>query len=146
VNPERDIPFEARQVNKIGDDDVKNAPTIDSVLPKFLEFAAGTVLIAHNADFDFGFLDHEKEYCWGYIELPECFCTMKLSQNLYPQEFRHNLDILCRKFNLTMPVDRHRALDDAILAAQVLQKMLETGKVQSVEDLRKRAGVKQLVK
>src|SRR3712207_4630189 len=51
VNPERDIPFEARQVNKISEDDVKSAPLIDQVLPKFLEFAQGTILVAHNAAF-----------------------------------------------------------------------------------------------
>ena len=72
VNPERDIPFEARQVNKIRDEDVQGAPTIDAVLPQFLEFASGSLLLAHNANFDFGFLTNEKEYCWGYVELPEC--------------------------------------------------------------------------
>jgi DNA polymerase-3 subunit epsilon len=117
VNPEREIPFEARQVNKISDEDVKNAPTIDAVLPQFLEFAKGSLLFAHNAAFDFGFLDSEKQYCWGYVDLPECHCTMRLSQSLYPTEFRHSLDVLSKKFSLTvMPGMRHRALADAILA------------------------------
>ncbi len=146
VNPEREIPFEARQVNKISDDMVKDAPRIEEVLPKFLEFAAGTALVAHNAAFDFSFLEAEKEYCWGYVELPECFCTMKMSQYLHPQDFRHSLDVLTRKFNLQSPTMRHRALDDAILAAEVLQKMLATGRIRSLEDLRKCATVKQLVK
>jgi DNA polymerase-3 subunit alpha (Gram-positive type) len=54
VNPEREIPWDARQVNKISDEDVKNAPTIDLVLPQFLEFSKGTLLFAHNASFDMG--------------------------------------------------------------------------------------------
>ena len=144
VNPEREIPFEARQVNKISDADVADAPTIETVLPKFLEFAAGTVLVAHNAMFDYGFLMTEKEYCWGYVDLPECLCTMKLSQSLNPHEFRHNLDVLCRKYALDMPTMRHRALDDAILAAHLLQKMIEAGKIQTIEQLRKRASINQL--
>jgi DNA polymerase III epsilon subunit family exonuclease len=145
VNPEREIPFEAKQINKISDDDVRDAPTIDAVLPKFLDFAKGSILLAHNAAFDSGFLEVEKEYCWGYVELPEILCTMRLSQNLHPHEFRHNLDILARKFSLALPEGRHRALADTVLASQVLLKMLETGKIASIEKLRKLASLKQLV-
>ncbi len=144
VNPERDIPWEARQVNKISDEEVKTAPTIDTVLPQFLEFAKGSVLIAHNAAFDTGFLEVEKQYCWGYTDLPECLCTMRLSQSLYPTEFRHSLDVICRKFGLTMPSMRHRALADAILAAEALLKMLAAGNISSIEMLRKKASLKQL--
>src|SRR3989338_7940636 len=136
VNPERDIPMEARQVNKISDDDVKNAPTIEEVLPRFLAFAKGSVLLAHNAGFDIGFLENEKEFCWGYIELPECLCTLRLAQNLYPTEFRHNLDILSRKFNLQMPSGRHRALADTLLLSDILLKMIDEGKITSMEGLR----------
>ncbi len=145
VNPERDIPWGAKQVNKIDEADVKDAPTIETVLPQFLTFAQGTILIAHNAAFDHGFLTCEKEYCWGYVDLPECLCSMRLSQSLYPTEFRHSLDVLCRKFNLQMPVERHRALADTILAAQAIIKMIELNKITSVEQLRKKAGLKQLV-
>lgn len=145
VNPERDIPAEAKQINKISEEDVAGAPTIDSVLPEFLEFARGTVLFAHNASFDSSFLLIEKEYCWGYVDLPEVLCTMQLSRNLFPHEFRHSLDVLVRKFALPMPEGRHRALADAILAAQALQKMLETGNVRSMEQLRKLASMRQLV-
>jgi len=145
VNPEREIPWEAKQVNKISDEDVKDAPTIEAVLPQFLEFAQGSVLFAHNAAFDAGFLEVEKEYCWGYVELPECFCTMKLSQKLFPHEFRHSLDVLCKKFDLQMPAMRHRALADAILAAQALLKMIEAGNITSIESLRKKASIRQLV-
>lgn len=145
VNPERDIPWEAKQVNKIDEADVATAPTIDAVLPQFLEFATGSVLIAHNAAFDHGFLTAEKEFCWGYIELPECLCSMRLSQSLYPTEFRHSLDVLIRKFNLDMPADRHRALSDCYAAADAILKMIDQGPVRTFEELRKRAGLKQLV-
>jgi DNA polymerase-3 subunit epsilon len=145
VNPERDIPWEAKQVNKISDEDVKGAETIDAVLPAFLDFAKGTILVAHNAAFDMGFLNVEKQYCWGYTDLPECLCTMRLSQSLYPHEFRHNLDVLTRKFNLTISGNRHRALADAILAAQALQTMLSFGKIETMEKLRKLASIRQMV-
>jgi DNA polymerase-3 subunit epsilon len=141
VNPERPIPWETRQIHKIGDEDVKDAPTIMTVLPQFLEFAQGTVLLAHNANFDLGFLQCEKEFCWGYVELPEILCTMRLSQNLYPTAFRHNLDTLCEKFGLTIPPDRHRALTDVILTGQVLLKMLESAHIQSLDELRRKAAL-----
>ena len=140
VNPERDIPYEAKQVNKIEEEDVKNAPTIDLVLPQFLDFAKDTILIAHNARFDMGFLEHEKQHCWGYVELPECLCTMELSKSLYPTEFRHNLDVLARRFDLEIPESRHRALSDVMLTAKALERMIEEHSIQDVNDLRTKAG------
>ena len=142
VNPERDIPSEAKQINKISESDVVGAPTIDVVLPQFFSFAQGSVLFAHNATFDASFLQVEKEYCWGDVDLPEILCTMQLSRNLFPHEFRHSLDVLARKFNLVFPAARHRALADAILAAQALQKMLEAGKVDSIEKRRELASLR----
>lgn len=143
VNPERDIPWEARQVNHIDEATVKNAPTIMEVLPRFLEFAKGSVLVAHNAEFDMGFLRAEKEFCWGYVELPECLCTMRLSQALFPTAFRHNLDTLAQRFELALPTDRHRALPDVLLTAQALLKMAEQGKILSLDELRKKASTGQ---
>jgi len=140
VNPERDIPWEAKQVNKIEESDVQSAPTIDLVLPQFLEFAKDSILVAHNARFDMGFLEQEKQHCWGYIDLPECLCTMQLSRKLYPAEFRHNLDVIARRFNLEIPEARHRALPDVILTAQALLKMIEEHNIQDIEDLRIKSG------
>lgn len=141
VNPEREIPWEAKQVNKISDDDVRTAPGIEEVLPKFLEFAQGTILVAHNANFDMGFLTCEKEMCWGYIDLPECLCTMRLSRTLFANEFGHSLDAVARRLNLTLPQARHRALPDVILTAHVLLKMVELGEIMSMDDLRSIASI-----
>lgn len=145
VNPERKIPWEAAQVNKISDDDVALAPTIDQVLPQFLEFAQGSILIAHNCAFDMGFLTNEKELCWGYIEMPECLCTMRLSQTMYPSEFRHNLDVLSARLQIPMPENRHRALPDVLMTAQALLKMIDEGNITTIEQLRKMAGKARLV-
>lgn len=136
VNPERDIPWEAKQVNKISDDDVRTAPGIEEVLPKFLEFAQGTILVAHNANFDMGFLTCEKEMCWGYLDLPECLCTMRLSRTLFANEFGHSLDAVARRLNLKLPKARHRALPDVILTAHALLKMIELGEIMNMDDLR----------
>ncbi|MBI3618861.1 3'-5' exonuclease [Candidatus Peregrinibacteria bacterium] len=146
VNPERAIPFEAKQVNKIKDAEVECAPTIDAVLPQFLTFAEGSLLIAHNASFDYGFLEVEKQYCWGYVDLPECFCTLRLAQYLYPGDFRHNLDALTQKFKFAMPTDRHRALADVILTAQALERMITDGQIRSLDELRRRGSIRQMAR
>lgn len=145
VNPERTIPWEAKQVNKISDEDVATAPTIDQVLPQFLEFAQGTLLVAHNCNFDLGFLQVEKDLCWGYIDIPECICTMRLSQQLYPSEFRHNLDSVSSRLKIPMPQNRHRALPDVIMTAQALLKMIEEADIRTLDQLRKLAGKERLV-
>ncbi|MDA1208861.1 MAG: 3'-5' exonuclease [bacterium] len=145
VNPERLIPWEARQVNKISDEAVEKAPTIDQILPKFLEFAKDSILVAHNAQFDMGFLEVEKETCWGYTELPQCLCTMRLSRALYPHEFRHNLDIVTARLGLEFPKDRHRALPDVLVTAQAFLKMIEEGGIASLGALQQKAGLRQMV-
>jgi DNA polymerase III epsilon subunit len=145
VNPEREIPWEVKNINHIDDAMVAGAPTIMSVLPQFLEFAQGSLLFAHNAAFDRGFLECEKEFCWGYVELPETFCTMKLSQSLFPAAFRHNLDTICERFSLQFPENRHRALPDVILTAQALLKMIEHGKIRSADELRQRSSLQPAV-
>ncbi|PIR54215.1 DNA polymerase III subunit epsilon [Candidatus Peregrinibacteria bacterium CG10_big_fil_rev_8_21_14_0_10_42_8] len=145
VNPERTIPWEAKQVNKISDEDVATASTIDHILPEFFEFAKDTILVAHNANFDLGFLEIEKEHCWGYMEVPECLCTMRLSQTLYPSEFRHNLDAVSARLGISMPQDRHRALPDVIMTATALLKMIEAGKISNIDQLRRMAGKQKMV-
>jgi len=145
VNPERPIPWEAKRVNNIDDADVANAPTIDQVLPRFLEFAQGSLLVAHNCDFDMGFLNIEKDLCWGYVNIPECICTMRLSRTLYPSEFRHTLDSVAARHSIVMPENRHRALPDVLMTAKALLKMIEIGDIGTIDQLKKMAGKPRLV-
>ncbi|MFA5799532.1 MAG: 3'-5' exonuclease [Candidatus Peribacteraceae bacterium] len=142
VNPERLIPWETKQIHKITDDIVHNAPGIEEVLPKFLAYAEGSVLAAHNAAFDMSFLEHEKELCWGYIDLPECLCTMRLSQALFPREFGHSLEAVARRLKIPIPSQRHRALPDVQLTLEALLKMLEMKNIGSFEELRNLSSLK----
>jgi len=142
VNPERPIPWETKQIHKITDDIVRGAPGIEEVLPKFLAYAEGSVLAAHNAAFDMSFLECEKELCWGYIDLPECLCTMRLSQALFPREFGHSLEAVARRLKLPIPAQRHRALPDVQLTLEALLKMLELKNISSFEELRNLSSLK----
>ncbi len=141
INPERDIPWEVKQIHGITEQDLVGAPTVMTVLPQFLSFAKGSILVAHNAAFDKGFLESEKEFCWGYIELPSFLCTMRLSQSLFPGVYGHNLDAVCQRLQITMQPGRHRAQTDVMLTGQALLKMLDAGHIQSIDELRRRAGL-----
>ncbi len=146
VNPECAIPPDAKRIHHITDDTLRDAPSIMTILPEFLAFAHDSTLVAHNAAFDMGFLDVEKECCWGYVELPECLCTMLLSKSLFPTASRHNLDTLCEHFKIPLPPDRHRALADVLLTAQILLKLLDHGHIHSFEELKRRARLPEMVK
>ena len=63
INPERHIPKEVQELTHITDEMIKDAPTIEEVLPEILDFMDGCTLVAHNSDFDIGFLNYfvEKE-------------------------------------------------------------------------------------
>ncbi len=140
VNPQRAIPWEARSVNGITEEELTHAPTIDTVLPQFLEFAQNSILVAHNAEFDMGFLHAEKEMCWGYIDIPECLCTLTLSRTVSPHEYRHNLDAVATRLGIVLPQEgRHRALPDVLLTAQVFLKLLERGQIRSLPELKSKA-------
>lgn len=140
VNPMRELSFEAAQVNKITQDMVENAPTIEEVIPKFLEFIQGTKLVAHNAEFDMSFLEHEVLIWNPFEQLPEAFCTKILSRKIFPNEKFHNLDSISYRLQIPKPENaRHRALTDVLLLAEVFEKLLQEGKVTSLEDLRRLA-------
>ena len=84
VNPEKPIPYDVIKVTHITDDMVRDAETIDKVLPKFLEFAGDSVLVAHNANFDIGFLRHFAEL--QGLRLDNTYIdTLALARDMFPE-------------------------------------------------------------
>jgi DNA polymerase III epsilon subunit family exonuclease len=142
IYPECVIPPDVQRINNISNEDVAGQPTIDEVLPGFLEFSEGSILVAHNASFDMGFLEVEKQHCWGYIDLPECLCTLRMSRALYPGFPRHTLGTLGQQFNIEVDGTLHRALPDVLLGAKVLVHMMNEHSLTSLDDIRSVAALR----
>ena len=125
VNPHRAIPAFIAVLTGITDSMVAAAPTIEQALPQFLEFAAGTVLVAHNAPFDVGFLKHfaaEQGRPWPRFEVLD---TAVLARRLVTRDEspNHKLSSLARVFG-SATVPNHRALSDARATVAVLHGMI----------------------
>lgn len=122
VNPGRNIPYESQRIHHISEDMVKDAPKIDEVLPKFLDFTEGSILIAHNASFDLAFINHEIARV-GLLHPPlEAICTVNLARKIIPQLSSHSLDSLINYLNIKCE-RRHRALDDVKATAKAFLTM-----------------------
>ena len=123
VNPEKTIPAEVVEVTHITDEMVKNAETIETILPKFLEFIGDRVIVAHNADFDVGFIKYNAEKLG--IKLENTYIdTLRLAKDLFPDYKKYKLGIIAEKLGIKVDV-AHRALDDVITLVKVFKVMLD---------------------
>ena len=125
VNPKRLIPPEATAISGITNDMVKNAPPIDEVLPKFLDFVGDAYWVAHNARFDMYFIMKHLMQMKVKRQI-EVYDTVIFSRRAFPGEQRHNLDILCQRLSLTFdPKTRHRSMTDVELTAKAFVLLRE---------------------
>ncbi len=123
VNPEKPIPARVVEVTNITDDMVKDAETIDKVFPKLLDFIEGSVLVAHNAEFDIGFLKQNAkvlgyDFDFTYVD------TLSLAKDLFPEFKTYKLGRIAKHLGIKVEV-AHRALDDVNTTGQVFNVMLE---------------------
>lgn len=121
VNPGQRIPEFIERLTGITNASVANAPNFESLAGEVLKRLEGRLFIAHNARFDYGFLQNELKRA-GHDFRATVLCTVKLSRKLYPQYPKHNLDSLIERHGLDVG-DRHRALGDARLIWQFWQKL-----------------------
>lgn len=133
VNPEIPIPEHIVKITNITDDMVKDAETIDKVMPKFLEFVGSDVLVAHNAGFDIGFLRYNAENLG--LKLENIYIdTLSLSRALFTDFKKHKLGIIAEKLGIQVDV-AHRALDDVITLIKVFNIMIEKLKEMDVKTI-----------
>ncbi len=136
VNPRTDIPAFIAVLTGISNSMVADSPPIESVLPAFLEFAAGCVLVAHNAPFDGGFLRHfaeQQQRPWPAFEVVD---TAVLARRVITRDEAPNckLSSLARVFRATT-TPNHRALSDARATVDVLHGLMERLGAQGVSTL-----------
>ena len=103
---------------------IREAPPIEDVLPAFREFMGDRVMVAHNAAFDFGFLDFEYRRIFGIGLGNPVLCTLRMARRFMPSLKRRRLDLLAGHFGLSLE-GRHRGLGDARMAAEILSIFLE---------------------
>jgi len=132
VNPEMPIPETITRLTSITDEMVADARTIDEVLPEFLQFVDGRMLIAHNADFDTGFLRAAANSLGIPFDLPY-LDTVALSRYLNPDLKSHKLNLLAEHYGLG-DFHHHRACDDAEMLAMIFFKMEEQMKELEIKD------------
>ena len=129
VNPRRRLEQKIVELTGITDAMLADAPSIETVLPEFLEFVGDRVLVAHNADFDTGFI---REACrkqglsYGFTSVD----TLILSQNLLPHLNKFKLDVVSNALSLP-DFNHHRAGDDAVTCGLIFHKL--TDKLRELE-------------
>lgn len=135
VNPQVRIPAFITQLTGISNQMVKDAPIIKQVLPDFLGFLQKDVFVAHNATFDFGFLDHNLKAYHGQNLLNQRLCTKKLASRLLPQLQRKRLQDLCQHFNINNS-HAHRAMGDVQATALVFNNMLSILREKGISEVK----------
>ncbi|MDD6156284.1 MAG: PolC-type DNA polymerase III [Lachnospiraceae bacterium] len=133
VNPQVPIPFRIEELTSINDSMVMDAPTIDVILPEFMDFCRDCTLVAHNADFDVSFILHNCEEL-GIDYRPTYVDTVALARILLPSLNRFKLDTVAKALNVSLE-NHHRAVDDAGCTAEIFVKMIAMLKERGIEDL-----------
>ena len=123
VNPQVPIPFRIEQLTSINDSMVIDAPVIADILPEFMKFCEGCVMVAHNADFDMSFI---KKNCQRLdIDCkPTIVDTVALARVLLPNLNRFKLDTVAKALGVSLE-NHHRAVDDAGCTAEIFVKFIE---------------------
>ena len=135
VDPERPLDKKITELTGISDDMLQGAPKIEEVLPKFLDFIGGRVLVAHNSDFDTGFIRAECARL-GYEYNYTAADTLILSQNLLTHLNKFKLNIVANALSLP-DFNHHRAADDAmtcgLVMAHLMNKLEEDHDIHSLQ-------------
>ena len=133
VNPDVPIPFDIEKLTGINDHMVLDAPMIDQVLPEFLAFCEGAVMVAHNAGFDMSFVLRNAKRM-GISLHKTVVDTVSLARVLLPQLNRFKLDTVAKALNISLD-NHHRAVDDAACTAEIFLKFVEMLKNRDVTTL-----------
>lgn len=123
VNPECSIPPNITQITGISSELVADAPKFFEVAKQVVEMTKGAIFVAHNVNFDYGFIKEELARL-GFIYRRKQLCTVRLSRLVFPGRKRYNLDSLIDMLGIEVE-RRHRAMDDVIATVKLFERILE---------------------
>ena len=124
VNPEMEVSAFISELTSITNDDLKDAETIDKILPEFLSFCKGAILVAHNAQFDIGHIEENARRLDLKIEDFKVIDTLNLARYFYSGELkRFGLEYVAKYFKIKLD-HHHRAEDDAETTARIWLAMM----------------------
>ncbi len=133
VNPQVPIPYRIEQLTSINDSMVLDAPAIEEVLPKFMEFCQDAILVAHNAGFDTGFIEKNcirQNLPYNYTSVD----TVGMARFLLPALNRFKLDTVAKAVGVPLQ-NHHRAVDDAACTADIFVKFVKMCKERDIYNL-----------
>lgn len=133
VNPDIPIPFRIEQLTGINDTMVMDSPMIDVILPEFLAFCEGCILVAHNASFDVGFIQKKAEQLGIETDFT-VLDTVAMARILLPELSKFKLNIVAKAVGVSLE-NHHRAVDDAFATAEIFVKFLEMLEEKNVREL-----------
>ena len=123
VDPEMPIPYEITKLTGITDADVEGAPSERDAVERLIEFTGGRPLVAHNAEFDLGFINAACARA-GIEYEPEYLDSLVMSQGLFREADSHRLNVVAKRLGLPK-FRHHRAEDDAVTVARIMEKFFE---------------------
>jgi len=133
INPDVPIPYHITQLTSITDEMVMNSPMIDVILPEFLEFCKDSILVAHNASFDVGFITKKAEFLGIKTDFT-VVDTVGMARLLLPHLSRFKLNTISKELGISLE-NHHRAVDDAGATAEIFVKFIEMLKEKGVTTL-----------
>ncbi|PAB61230.1 PolC-type DNA polymerase III [Anaeromicrobium sediminis] len=133
INPQKPIPSKIVELTGITNEMVRNKPTIEEILPKFMEFIEDYPVVAHNASFDTSFIIENCERINKEFNNP-ILDTLKLSKILLPKLKRYRLNVVAKELGIKL-VNHHRAVDDAKATGEIFIKFLDMLKEKDINRL-----------
>ena len=125
INPQRDVPESSFKVHGLSYEFLKDKPLFENVINKFLEFVGNDPIIAHNVDFDVGFLNYELNTCGKESLKNEKIDTVSIAREKFPGQ-SVSLDALCKRFAIdNTQREKHSATVDTELLARVYIELMD---------------------
>lgn len=134
VNPKIPIPYNIEQLTGIDDSMVVDADTIENILPEFLKFCDGAVMVAHNAEFDVTFIREKTKTILGKAFECTVVDTVSLARALIPNLGKFTLDHVAKALNVSL-LHHHRAVDDAECCADIFLALVARLEMRNIFNL-----------